>query len=290
MKCYGCPRQCGIDRDISTGVCGVGNKPKVAKAYLHQWEEPCISVKNGSGTIFFSGCNLKCVYCQNYKISGDCFGKEISIEELAGLYKKMEELGADNINLVTPSHYIDAIVAAFKLYRPNIPIVYNSSGYESLEQLAKLKDIVDIYLVDFKYYTPELAERLSRAKDYPQVAKDTIKLMKRYQPNNIYNGDKLMKGMIIRHLILPNHTDDSLAILDWIKENIDNPCISLMGQFVPMHKAGEYEDINRKLKPIEYKRVSLYMLKLGLNDGYMQELSSASEEYTPIWDLEGIDF
>lgn len=290
MKCYGCPRQCGIDRDVTTGVCGVGRLPKVAKAYLHQWEEPCISVNNGSGTIFFSGCNLKCVYCQNYKISGECFGKEISIEELAGLYKKMEKLGSDNINLVTPSHYIDVIVESFKIYRPKIPIVYNSSGYESLEQLAKLKDIVDIYLVDFKYYSAELAERLSRAKNYPQVAKDTIKLMKEYQPNNIYDGDKLVKGVIIRHLILPNHTDDSIAILDWIKDNIDSPCISLMGQFVPMHKAGEYEDINRKLKPIEYKRVSAHMIKLGLTDGYMQELSSASEDYTPIWDLEGIDF
>ena len=290
MKCYGCPRQCGIDRDISTGVCGVGVMPKVAKAYLHQWEEPCVSVNNGSGTIFFSGCNLKCVYCQNYKISSECFGKEISIEGLAELYKKMENFGADNINLVTPSHYIDAIVQSLNIYKPSIPIVYNSSGYESVEQLSKLKDLVDIYLVDFKYHSPELAERLSSAKNYPQVAKDTIKLMREYQPNNIYDGDKLIKGVIIRHLILPNHTDDSIAILDWIKDNINNPCISLMGQFVPMYKAMEYDDINRKLKPIEYKRVSSYMLKLGLTDGYMQELSSASEEYTPIWDLEGIEF
>lgn len=290
MKCYGCPRQCGVDRDISKGICGVGNKPKIAKAYLHQWEEPCISVKNGSGTIFFSGCNLKCVYCQNYKISGECFGKEITIEDLASLYKKIEELGADNINLVTPSHYIDAIVKSLEIYKPSIPIVYNSSGYESVEHLSKLKDLVDIYLVDFKYFSSDLAQKLSRAKDYPQIAKETIKLMKSYQPNNIYDGDKLIKGVIIRHLILPNHTDDSIAILDWLKDNIDAPCISLMGQYVPMHEADKYEDINRKLKPIEYKRVSNHMLKIGLTDGYVQELSSASEEYTPIWDLQGIDF
>lgn len=290
MKCYGCPRQCGVDRDISKGICGVGNKPKIAKAYLHQWEEPCISVKNGSGTIFFSGCNLKCVYCQNYKISGECFGKEITIEDLASLYKKMEELGADNINLVTPSHYIDVIVKSLSVYKPKIPIVYNSSGYESLEELSRLKDLVDIYLVDFKYFSSELAQRFSRTKDYPQVAKETIKLMRSYQPSNIYEGDKLVKGVIIRHLILPNHTDDSIDILNWLKDNIDSPCISLMGQYVPMHEADKYDDINRKLKPIEYKRVSNYMLKIGLTEGYMQELSSASEEYTPIWDLQGIDF
>lgn len=290
MKCYGCPRTCGVDRSVNNGVCGVGIKPRIAKVYLHQWEEPCISVKNGSGTIFFSGCNLKCVYCQNYKISGEAFGKDINVEQLAELYKKLENMGADNINLVTPSHYVDAIVEAFKIHKPSIPIVYNSSGYESEESLNKLKGLVDIYLVDFKYYDSNLASALSSAPDYPEVAKKTIKTMRAFQPHNIYDGDKLLKGVIVRHLILPNHTDDSINILNWLKENINEPCISLMGQYTPMYKASEFNDINRKLKPIEYKRVSSTMLKLGLTDGYMQELSSADESYTPTWDLEGIDF
>jgi putative pyruvate formate lyase activating enzyme len=199
-------------------------------------------------------------------------------------------MGADNINLVTPSHYIDAIVKSLEIYKPSIPIVYNSSGYESVGQLQKLKDVVDVYLVDFKYYSSELAGRLSCAPDYPIVAKDVIALMRQFQPKNIYNGDALVKGVVIRHLILPNHTDDSIAILEWIKGNINEPCISLMGQYTPMYRASEFEDISRKLKPIEYKRVSSAMIRLGSNDGYMQELSSADESYTPVWDLEGIDF
>lgn len=290
MKCYGCPRQCGIDRNETFGVCGVGTNPKIAKVYLHQWEEPCISVKNGSGTIFFSGCNLKCVYCQNYKISGECFGKEITIEQLAELYKRLENMGADNINLVTPSHYIDAITESLKIYKPSIPVVYNSSGYESVEELLKLKDYIDVYLVDFKYFDCELAKRLSFASDYPEVAKNVIKFMRDVCPENIYDGDRLVKGVIIRHLILPNHTDDSIKILEWIRENIKDPIISLMGQYTPMHKASLFEDINRKLKPIEYKRVSSAMIKMGLVNGYMQELSSADENYTPTWDLQGVDF
>lgn len=290
MKCYGCPRNCGAERDINKGVCGVGSKPRVAKVYLHQGEEPCISVNKGSGTIFFSGCNLKCVYCQNYKISSEVFGKDITISQLAQLYKKLEAMGADNINLVTPSHFVDAIVASLELYKPNIPIIYNSSGYESMDSLIKLKDLVDIYLVDFKYYDKELASKLSSAPNYPEIAKMAIKTMRGFQPSNIYEGDKLNKGVIIRHMVLPNHTDDSLNILKWIKENIASPCVSLMGQYTPMYKAKEHEDINRKLKPIEYKRVSSMMLKLGITDGYMQELSSAEESYVPVWDLEGINF
>lgn len=290
MKCYGCPRMCGVDRDNAKGVCGVGRIPKVAKAYLHMWEEPCISVKNGSGTIFFSGCNLKCVYCQNYKISSEGFGKEISVKQLAELFRKLEEMGADNINLVTPTHYIEQIIEALEIYKPAIPIVYNSSGYESVEMLQKLRHLVDVYLVDFKYYSSELADRLSKAKDYPEVAKEIIKLMREFQPKNIYENDKLVKGVIIRHMILPNHTDDSIQILDWLKENIDEPCVSVMGQYTPMYRSQKFEDIARKLKPIEYKRVTSHMLKIGLTDGYMQELSSADESYTPIWDLQGIDF
>ncbi|MGN0961116.1 MAG: radical SAM protein [Christensenellales bacterium] len=288
MKCNYCPRKCNIDRSVGVGICGVSFSPKLAKVYLHQWEEPCICYDKGSGTIFFSGCNLKCVYCQNYQISSEGYGKYITIERLAEIFKELEDKGACNINLVSPSHYALAIRDALKIYRPDIPIVYNSSGYDSLESLEILKDYVDIYLVDFKYYDSELAGRLSRAKDYPSVAKSMILKMREYQPREIYDENKLKKGMIVRHLILPNHTDDSINILKWIKENINNPLISLMGQYTPMYRANEFSDINRKLKPIEYKIVYKAMLDLGLTNGYTQELDSANESYTPIWDLSGV--
>jgi len=288
MKCSLCPRKCNIDRSVNVGTCGVGVLPKVAKAYLHKWEEPCISYLKGSGTVFFSGCNLKCVYCQNHEISHKAFGKYITYEKLADIFKDLEEDGATNINLVSPTHYINAIRDALEIYRPNIPIVYNSNGYEDLDSLEKIKDYIDIYLVDFKYYDNALASRLSHAEDYPEVAKKAICKMREYQPKEIYENDILKKGVIIRHLILPNHTDDSINILKWIKENIFHPTISLMGQYTPMYNAHKHTDISRKLKPIEYKLVSQAMLNLGLVNGYFQELDSADESYTPIWDLSGI--
>ena len=288
MTCNDCPRKCNIDRSRKFGVCGVGYEPKVAKAYLHQWEEPCISGSSGSGTIFFSGCNLKCVYCQNYKISSEGYGKYITHDRLAGIFKELEEKGASNINLVSPTHYVKAIKQALDICKPNIPIVYNSSGYETLESLEILKDYIDIYLVDFKYYDSDLSARLSKAPDYAEVTTQAILKMREYQPKEVYEGEMLKKGVIIRHLILPNHTDDSIEILKWIKGNIQSPCISLMGQYTPMHKAYLHEDINRTLKPIEYKIVSKAMLDMGLNEGYFQELSSASDCYTPVWDCEGV--
>lgn len=288
MTCRDCPRNCGVDREKKVGICGVGGKPKLAKAYLHRWEEPCISGEKGSGTVFFSGCNLKCVYCQNFEISSNAFGKEITIEELANIFKELEQSGASNINLVSPSHYVRAIKQAFNIYKPNIPIVYNSSGYEKLETLDMLKDYVDIYLVDFKYMDSKLGKRLSNAQDYPIVAKAAILKMRECQQEEIYEDGFLKKGVIIRHLILPNHIDDSINILKWIKANINNPTVSLMGQYTPMFNAKFYEDINRVLKPIEYKIVSNELVKLGLTEGYLQELTSANECYTPVWDLEGI--
>lgn len=288
MICTSCPRRCGVDRLKSVGYCRMPSAPKVAKAYLHKWEEPCISGDKGSGTIFFSGCNLRCVYCQNYSISSECEGKEISISRLAEIFRELEEKGAENINLVSPSHYIDAIVQALEIYRPSIPIVYNSNGYDLLEGLEKIRDYIDVFLVDFKYFDSSLSESLSNAKDYPEVAKKAILRMREFQPREIYEGDKLKKGVIIRHLILPNHIDDSIKILEWIKENISNPTISLMGQYTPMYKANEYKDICRPLKPIEYKIVANKMIELGLEEGYFQDLTSATDCYTPVWDNEGV--
>lgn len=288
MKCSICPRRCNVDRDTRVGMCGVHSEPKVAKAYLHMWEEPCISGGCGSGTIFFSGCNLRCEYCQNFEISHLGVGKEIGVERLAEIFRELEESRATNINLVTPSHYVYVIKEALDIYRPNIPIVYNCGGYESLESLEVLKDYVDIYLVDFKYMSEDLASRLSGAIDYPDVAKRAILKMREYQKEDVFDGELLKKGLVIRHLILPNHTDDSIEILRWVKDNLENPIISLMGQYTPMYHAKDIEDINRPLKPIEYKIVLKKMQELGLDNGYVQELSSASETYTPIWDFEGV--
>ncbi len=288
MICKSCPRNCGIDRTKTVGVCGVGELPKVAKAYLHQWEEPVICGGKGSGTIFFAGCNLKCIYCQNHQISHDYLGKYITHERLAEIFKDLESKGACNINLVSPSHYVDAIVKALQIYRPQIPIVYNSSGYDSIEALEIIKDYIDIFLVDFKYFSSALASKLSKAPDYPEVAKRAITKMRELCPNEIFDGDALKKGVIIRHLILPEHTDDSIEILKWIKENISQPFVSLMGQYTPMFKAGIYPEMTRRLKNIEYKVVEKALIDLGITNGYTQELSSASDCYTPNFDCEGV--
>lgn len=288
MLCNGCPRGCNVDRDKSVGVCGVPFAPKVAKAYLHKWEEPCISGEKGSGTVFFSGCNLKCVFCQNYDISSEAKGKVISVQRLAEIFRELEEKGATNINLVSPSHYADAIIKALDIYRPSIPIVYNSNGYDSLETLEKLKGYVDIFLVDFKYADSDLALKYSRASDYVDIAKSNILKMRELVPHEEFDGEVMKRGVIIRHLILPNHVDNSLKVLEWISENVKNPFISLMGQYVPMYKAKEFEEISRPLKPIEYKIVEKKMLKLGLIHGYTQELSSAEACYTPKFDMEGV--
>lgn len=290
MICNNCPRKCNVDRSKTVGVCGVGELPRVAKVSLHKWEEPIISGKNGSGTIFFSGCNLKCIYCQNYKISSENYGKYITYDRLAEIFKEFEEKGAMNINLVSPSHYAHAIKEALKIYKPNIPIVYNSSGYDSLESLELLKDDIDIYLVDFKYMDSDLSKRLSKAPDYADVAKMAIQKMREYQSKEEFDDyGMLKKGVIIRHLVLPNHTDDSIKILDWIKENINEPFVSLMSQYTPMYKAILHEDINRTLKPIEYKVVKEHMVNIGLTNGFAQELESASACYVPDFDGSGVD-
>ena len=290
MICNMCPRKCNLDRSIKVGLCGVGDLPRVAKAYLHKWEEPIISGKNGSGTIFFSGCNLKCAYCQNHKISHNNYGKYITYEKLAQIFKDLENAGASNINLVSPSHYVQAIKNALDIYRPSIPIVYNSSGYDSLDGLEMLKDYIDIYLVDFKYWDASLAGKLSKAPDYPEVAKHAILKMRELCPCEEYDDHGMLKkGVVIRHLVLPNHTDDSLHILEWIRDNIKDPFVSLMAQYTPMYHAKMFDDINRPLKPIEYKVVEQAMVNMGLTTGYSQELTSANDCYTPVFDCEGVN-
>ena len=279
--CNSCPRKCNIDRSNSVGFCGQSEKLKVALYQLHFYEEPCISGTKGSGTIFFSGCNLKCMFCQNYQISQQNKGKEISVRQLVNIFKKLEKMGAHNINLVTPSHYVDKIIEALDIYKPNIPIIYNTSGYDSVENIQKLKDYVDIYLTDFKYFSSELAGYLSRAKDYPDVAKKAIHQMRLNCPEDKFDKNSMMqKGIIIRHMVLPDQTVDSINILQYIKQNYPQTIISLMSQYTPCYKALEDNKYNRKLKKLEYTRVVMYARKLQLN-GYIQDMQSADLKYTP---------
>lgn len=290
MVCNACPRKCNIDRSKKAGFCGMTDKIKIARAGLHFWEEPCISGKKGSGTIFFSGCPLKCVYCQNEEISSGGFGKEITVERLAEIFRELEEKGAHNINLVTPTHYSEQILEALQLYRPKIPIVYNCSGYEDVEALKKFRNIVDIYLTDIKYFDSEVSLKYSKAKDYFEAASKAVKEMVSQQPENIFDEDGIMKkGVIIRHLVLPLNVNQTRKILEWIKENLpENVIISLMSQYIPMGKACEYKEINRRLTTREYEKVLDMFEELDFEYGFMQELSSSKEDFIPPFNLEGV--
>ena len=284
--CNICPRNCNINRENSVGFCKSSNKPKISKVMLHHYEEPPISganeTDNGSGTIFFSSCTLKCLYCQNYEISTACEGKEVSAETLADLFKQLETAGAYNINLVTPTHFTQQIIEALNIYRPKIPIVWNTSGYEKKETIAMLKDYVDIYLTDFKYHSSELSGKLSLAKDYFERCAEATLEMRKNQPEDIFENGLMKKGIIIRHLVLPGNTGDSEKIIDWINENLGNQTyFSLMSQYVPMAKALEINDMNRKIKPLEYKILASKLDKLGFKNVFLQGFSSASTEFTP---------
>ena len=287
MKCELCPRKCSIDRSVNVGFCGVSDKLKLAKAYLHKWEEPIISGENGSGTIFFSGCNLKCVFCQNFDISRG-YGKEVSEQRFIDIMKELEDKGAHNINFVTPTHYVDNIISALDKYRPSIPICYNSSGYESVETIKKLKGYIDVYMPDLKYADNALALKYSNVNNYFEVATKAILEMRSQVKDNVVDG--LMKsGLIVRHLVLPNAIKNTLSVLDWITSNLSNETyVSLMGQFVPYGKAKEFEELTRKIKPLEYRIAINKLLEAGFNNTFIQDLDSATEEYIPPFDFEGI--
>ena len=292
-ECNLCPRECGVDRSISTGFCKSGDKLKVARAALHYWEEPCISGKDGSGTVFFSGCNLKCCFCQNYNISSDCFGKEISIERLGDIFLELQNKGANNINLVTAVQYIPSIIEALDKvkYKLNIPVVYNSGGYENVDTLDILKDYVDIYLPDIKYFDKNLSKKYSLAEDYfEKASKAVLKMIDNAGKLKFNDKGIMQRGVIVRHMVLPSCYKDSIKILNWIKENLpeDKFLISLMSQYTPFYKACDYPEINRRVTTYEYNKVVDEALRLGLERGYIQEKSSAKEEYTPPFDLEGV--
>ena len=286
IKCNLCPHRCNIDRSKFKGMCRATDKVKIALASLHYFEEPCISGKNGSGTVFFSNCNLKCIYCQNYKISQEDFGKEVSVQHLADIFISQQNKGANNINLVTPTVYVDSIIKALKIARGKglrIPIIYNSSGYENIDTIKKLNGYIDVYLPDFKYMIDELGIKYSNVKDYPKIAKEVI--LEMYNQVGNVKLDKngiIKKGIIIRHLILPNNVENTKLVLKWIKETYDdNVYISVMAQYFPTNKSIYYEELNRKINKDEYKEVENYLYELDLYNGYIQELGEHEEEYVP---------
>ena len=285
MLCDICPRACKIDRSKQTGFCGQSGKVKISKVMFHHYEEPIISGEEkskGSGAIFFAGCNLKCCFCQNYPISHGGKGKTISIKKLANIFKRLEKKGALNINLVTPSHFTNQIIQALNIYKPKIPIVWNSNGYETKSSIEKLKNYVDVYLVDLKYMDNALALKYSKAPNYVENATTAIKQMKQNQPSDIIKNGLIKKGIIIRHLILPTHTADSINCLNFIKNEIgQDSIVSIMSQYEPRYEAQNHAEINRKITPLEYKRVVNHAIKLNMLNCYTQDLSSADSKYTP---------
>jgi putative pyruvate formate lyase activating enzyme len=285
MLCNLCPRNCNAERSAeSYGYCGVGSLPKIARIAPHYDEEPVLSGSRGAGTIFFCGCSLRCVYCQNFLISSLDTGRYITPYQLSEEYRRLEDMGVHNIEFVTPTHYIDAILESLSYYRPKLPLVYNSSGYEKIESLRRLEGIIDIYLPDFKYSDNALARRLSSCPDYVENATAAIGEMLRQTGEPIIRDGLMQKGVIIRHLVLPAHVKNSLGVLEWIKEHFGTSTpVSLMSQYFPAGRAADYPDINRRITSREYQKVLDHLYALGL-DGYAQELSSSDEKYVPVWD------
>lgn len=293
-NCLLCPRKCGINRRTGqTGVCGVSSEIKVARAALHYWEEPCISGKKGSGAVFFSGCSLHCVFCQNREISDGKEGKVISKERLSDIFMELADKGANNINLVTPGQYIPDIVWAVndaKSRGMKLPIIYNTSGYENVTELKLLEGIVDVYLPDFKYMDSTLSAMYSRAKDYPSVAKQALSEMVRQQPDVVIDDATglIQKGVIVRQLLLPGHVNDAKAVLKYLYDTYhDHVYISMMSQFTPI-ALKDYPEINRTVTRREYERLVDYAIKIGITNAFIQEGDVAKDSFIPAFDCEGV--
>lgn len=293
-NCLLCPRKCGINRSTGqTGVCGVSSEIKVARAALHYWEEPCISGKRGSGAVFFSGCSLHCVFCQNREISDGKAGKVISKERLSDIFMELADKGANNINLVTPGQYIPDIVWAVndaKSRGMKLPIIYNTSGYENVTELKLLEGIVDVYLPDFKYMDSTLSARYSRTKDYPSVAKQALSEMVRQQPDVVIDDATrlIQKGVIVRQLLLPGHVNDAKAVLKYLYDTYhDHVYISMMSQFTPI-ALKDYPEINRTVTRREYERLVDYALEIGITNAFIQEGDVAKNSFIPAFDCEGV--
>lgn len=291
VKCNICPRNCSADRGSGVGFCGVGNEYVVARAAPHFWEEPCISGEKGSGTVFFSGCNLRCVFCQNYEVSRAACGRQVSEEQLMRIFDSLVEQGVNNINLVTPTHYAPMLAKTLEKYRSPVPIVYNSSGYESVETLKMLDGLVDIYLPDIKYFDPAPAKKYSGAEDYFNCASKAVLEMQRQVGTLTLGEDGVAKlGLIIRHLVMPGNVSQAIKVFTWVSENLPpDTYISLMRQYVPYGKAKEMPPIDRRLTSREYAIAKQRILALGFENCYFQGKDAAEEIFIPDFGLQGVD-
>ena len=292
--CNICPRNCNVDRSENVGFCGMTDTVKISRAALHMWEEPCISGEKGSGTVFFSGCNMKCVFCQNKDISTGGFGKEITVDRLSDIFLELQGKGALNINLVTPTHYTLQIIDAVKMARARgltLPIVYNTSSYEKVETIRLLADTVDVWLPDFKYMDNSVAQKYSKAPDYVNCATAAIDEMVRQQPECVFDEDGIIqKGVIVRHLVLPGQTQGAKAAIEYLYNRYeDSIFISIMSQYTPCTDLSAYPEINRKLTQQEYDDVVDFAVDIGVENGFLQEGESASESFIPPFDLEGVE-
>lgn len=286
MICNVCPRMCSAKRDNTLpadGFCKMPYEPFIARAALHKWEEPCISGINGSGTIFFSGCSLRCVFCQNEQISRTPFGRQVDKKGFIEIIKTLEDMGAHNINLVNPTHFIPFIREALAEYKPSVPVVYNSGGYERVESLKTLDGLIDVYLPDLKYVSPALSKKYSHAENYFQFASKAILEMHRQTGECVFDGNGIIKsGLIIRHLVLPGNIADSFRVIDFVADNLPKEtCMSLMSQYTPMKKSDKMPELNRRLTTFEYEKVLEYFRRRGLENAYIQQINSAKKQYIP---------
>lgn len=285
QNCKLCPVECGANRMQGVGGCGVSGL-RIAKYYLHPFEEPCISFEKGSGTIFFCGCNLRCAFCQNYEVSRAQRGKEITPQELADIFKRLEDMGADNISLVTPSHILGYLLPAFELYKPQIPVVYNSGGYEKIEALERIDPFIDIYLPDMKFYSSALSKRYLGKENYFDIASRAIEFMANSKPLRMREDGKMLSGCIVRHLVMPLCTGDSKTLLRWFKTTLPNTTyLSLMSQYTPFGKVDGMPELSRKITAREYQAVVDEAFDLGIERLFMQERASSGEQYIPSWDF-----
>lgn len=289
--CNACPRKCNVERNIgefSHGFCKMPYNAVLARASLHLWEEPVISGERGSGAIFFSGCNLRCVFCQNFQISHENFGKQVSKSEFIDIVKNLENQGAHTINLVNPTHFVPFIKEALCEYRPSVPVVYNTGGYDDVESIRSLDGLIDVYLPDLKYFDCDVSKKYSNAENYFEKASKAVLEMNRQVGKSVIKDGIMQKGLIIRHLVLPKNTDQSIKLLRWIKDNLPiDTYISLMSQYVPYVKT-EYKELNRRIVTAEYQKVIDEFERLGFENGFMQERSSAQTDFIPKFDLSGV--
>lgn len=289
--CNACPRKCNVERNIgefSRGFCKMPYNAVLARASLHLWEEPVISGERGSGAIFFSGCNLRCVFCQNFEISHENFGKQVSKSEFIDIVKRLENQGAHTINLVNPTHFVPFIKEVFNEYKPSVPVVYNTGGYDDVESIRSLDGLIDVYLPDLKYFDSDVSKKYSNAENYFEKASKAVVEMQRQVGKSVIKDGIMQKGLIIRHLVLPKNTDQSIKILRWIKDNLPiDTYISLMSQYVPYVKT-EYKELNRRIVTAEYQKVIDEFERLDFENGFMQERSSAQTDFIPKFDLSGV--